>query len=474
MKIKTDSKKTIKSYKHPNESEKYYNKLLTLGAQELDKKAGVYGICINGVTIYVGQSLNLLRRLADHLYWMCKWNDENNPNTQLYLLLRQALQNDCLITFVVFVHISDDFSFKMKQEKLNIYESEIIKGKLPIANKKIPDVFDKNENMQILHVDEDNVNKFFSNGFCECRQFLDKDLRKEYFYIYNEHFDEKLKTIKSSINITTELVYLEENVECPYIEPIKDVVKDSNYAFYCDFSWMFFKYGEKLLPNIKKSHLVRLIYLATLVDYNGRLPPTNIIKSKLKLSSKYWSEFLRSMMDNDVVFEDKLEKCLCLNKDYFAKGSLQETNNNFDCTRLYCSFIKKIYESYHDEKAFVQISYLYRLIPFINRKTNIVCKNPEEQNPDKIQLITLTEFCDIIGYNKSNAKRLVKDLSALEYDGQSLIRFIKSSLSKSTWKIIVNPRMYYGGQNDKIYKEQVALLTDYNPQEAFDVNNTKL
>lgn len=76
MKIKTDSKKTIKSYKHPNESEKYYNKLLTLGAQELDKKAGVYGICINGVTIYVGQSLNLLRRLADHLYWMCKWNDE--------------------------------------------------------------------------------------------------------------------------------------------------------------------------------------------------------------------------------------------------------------------------------------------------------------------------------------------------------------------------------------------------------------
>ena len=102
MKIKTDSKKTIKSYKHPNGSEKYYNKLLTLGAQELDKKAGVYGICINGVTIYVGQSLNLLRRLADHLYWICKWNDENNPNTQLYLLLRQALQNDCLITFCGF------------------------------------------------------------------------------------------------------------------------------------------------------------------------------------------------------------------------------------------------------------------------------------------------------------------------------------------------------------------------------------
>lgn len=252
------------------------------------------------------------------------------------------------------------------------------------------------------------------------------------------------------------------------------VVNKEKQTFNSDFTWIVFEYGKELLPNIKDQSLVRLIYLSTICDYDGVLPPKSVIKKKLKLSDKYWSYFFKEMRSNNLILEDKETGALCLNKDFFVKGSLKEMSDKRDCTRLFCNFIQDVYDACDNIKSINQISYLYKLIPFVNRRTNIVCYNPKEQDPEKVYPITLGEFCDMIGYSRKNARRLVSDLLSLKCNGQNLIGFFVTNLNQTSWKIIVNPRIYYGGQNDKIYKEQIALLTDYNPQEAFDANNTKL
>ena len=252
----------------------------------------------------------------------------------------------------------------------------------------------------------------------------------------------------------------------------KYVVNKEKQTFNSDFTWIVFEYGKELLPNIKDQSLVRLIYLSTICDYDGVLPPKSVIKKKLKLSDKYWSYFFKEMRSNNLIFEDEETGALCLNKDFFIKGSLKEMSDKRDCTRLFCNFIQDVYDACDNIKSINQISYLYKLIPFVNRRTNIVCYNPKEQDPEKVYPITLGEFCDMIGYSRKNARRLVSDLLSLKCNGQNLIGFFVTNLNQTSWKIIVNPHIYYGGQNDKIYKEQIALLTDYNPQEAFDVNNT--
>ena len=252
----------------------------------------------------------------------------------------------------------------------------------------------------------------------------------------------------------------------------KYVVNKEKQTFNSDFTWIVFEYGKELLPNIKDQSLVRLIYLSTICDYDGVLPPKNVIKKKLKLSDKYWSYFFKEMRSNNLILEDEETGALCLNKDFFIKGSLKEMSDKRDCTRLFCNFIQDVYDACDNIKSINQISYLYKLIPFVNRRTNIVCYNPKEQDPEKVYPITLGEFCDMIGYSRKNARRLVSDLLSLKCNGQNLIGFFVTNLNQTSWKIIVNPHIYYGGQNDKIYKEQIALLTDYNPQEAFDVNNT--
>ena len=252
----------------------------------------------------------------------------------------------------------------------------------------------------------------------------------------------------------------------------KYVVNKEKQTFNSDFTWIVFEYGKELLPNIKDQSLVRLIYLSTICDYDGILPPKSVIKKKLKLSDKYWSYFFKEMRSNNLILEDEETGELCLNKDFFIKGSLKEMSDKRDCTRLFCNFIQDVYDACDNIKSINQISYLYKLIPFVNRRTNIVCYNPKEQDPEKVYPITLGEFCDMIGYSRKNARRLVSDLLSLKCNGQNLIGFFVTNLNQTSWKIIVNPHIYYGGQNDKIYKEQIALLTDYNPQEAFDVNNT--
>ena len=252
----------------------------------------------------------------------------------------------------------------------------------------------------------------------------------------------------------------------------KYVVNKEKQTFNSDFTWIVFEYGKELLPNIKDQSLVRLIYLSTICNYDGVLPPKSVIKKKLKLSDKYWSYFFKEMRSNNLILEDEETGALCLNKDFFIKGSLKEMSDKRDCTRLFCNFIQDVYDACDNIKSINQISYLYKLIPFVNRRTNIVCYNPKEQDPEKVYPITLGEFCDMIGYSRKNARRLVSDLLSLKCNGQNLIGFFVTNLNQTSWKIIVNPHIYYGGQNDKIYKEQIALLTDYNPQEAFDVNNT--
>lgn len=243
-------------------------------------------------------------------------------------------------------------------------------------------------------------------------------------------------------------------------------------TFNSDFTWIIFEYGKRLLPEINDKSLVRLIYLSTICDYDGCLPPKNVIKQKLKLSNKYWSVFIKDMIKNNIIIEK--DNCLYLNRDFFVKGNLQGLQKDADHTRLFCNFIRDIYDACDNVQSITQISYLYKLIPFVNRRTNIVCYNPKEQDPEKVYPITLGEFCDMIGYSRKNARRLVSDLLSLKCNGQNLIGFFVTNLNQTSWKIIVNPHIYYGGQNDKIYKEQIALLTDYNPQEALEVNNTKL
>ena len=91
------------------------------------------------------------------------------------------------------------------------------------------------------------------------------------------------------------------------------------------------------------------------------------------------------------------------------------------------------------------------MIPWINRKYNIICNNIFETDIDKINPLSLGEFCDIIGYDRTNVTRLKKDLLSFRYENKRLICFmVCDDMIKST--IYVSPHLYYSGSNNEIIK----------------------
>lgn len=190
---KNKVKNSQKIYKHPDGSEEIYKNLLRHEIMpDLDKRAAVYCYCIDDICIYVGQSISLLRRIADHQYWI--ENESNDsPNNELYKLIKAAKDRNRKVSLIVFVMIDSQLDYNTKKATLNVYESEIIKSKLPIANKAIPNVFGEIERTQRLRVDDDNINEFFMPEFNERRDFLDADYRKDYSYIFNPYYDKKIK-----------------------------------------------------------------------------------------------------------------------------------------------------------------------------------------------------------------------------------------------------------------------------------------
>ena len=68
----------------------------------------------------------------------------------------------------------------------------------------------------------------------------------------------------------------------------------------------------------------------------------------------------------------------------------------------------------------------------------------------------LGDFCDKVGYDRTNAKRLVKSLSHIKFtfsaelcNKSAFLYVIDADVSPEQWIIVMNPLVYYGGKNYK-------------------------
>lgn len=223
-------------------------------------------------------------------------------------------------------------------------------------------------------------------------------------------------------------------------------------------------------PDMQPSHITRLMYIATYLSYDGRLltdwnAPMNKghIERFLKLSKTSFYEFWEDMVKRGI-FTEK-DDGIYLNKDIFFKGDLTDKQvyrlsvDNIMVTRLYVTGIRKLYER-STPRSHKTLSYIFQILPYVNKQYNIICKNPLEEDYDLIEPMTLGEFADVIGYNKKNVGRLANLLLEPTFDIQededvTAIRYvITKSLKKESMMMFINPRVYYAGD----YADKVKAL----------------
>ena len=218
-------------------------------------------------------------------------------------------------------------------------------------------------------------------------------------------------------------------------------------------------------PDMPPAHLTRLMYLATFSGYNGNLIGDNrkaltksIIQKKMGLSKPVFYKFWDDMVSRGILVDEGVS--VYLNKDIFFKGQMtnQMIASYSTVTRIYIKGIRELYEK-ATVSSHATLSYLFRVLPFVNHQHNIVCTNPFETDVQEIRAMTLGEFADIIGYDRHNIRRLMKQLFNTTFMvGDKETRAINftfgKDMSSEEMKLYINPSVYYAGD----YDEKVEIL----------------
>ena len=91
------------------------------------------------------------------------------------------------------------------------------------------------------------------------------------------------------------------------------------------------------------------------------------------------------------------------------------------------------------------------MLPYINIEFNLLCYNPLETELEKVQLMSLADFCAEIDYNVSNLNRLMQIYRKLRFEVNGIqerfCSFSYDGIDRTQSTIAVNPHVLYNGSD---------------------------
>lgn len=232
--------------------------------------------------------------------------------------------------------------------------------------------------------------------------------------------------------------------------------KLERYADKTDFVWLKFAYNKDFYAPVSTENLTRLMYFATFCNDKNYVMTDKDIKSMLDINSNQLKAF-RDAFFGSVIRKDGDR--LYLKKNLFGKGKIGETKRDY--LRLFTGATRQLYKSCTTTSEHAYLSYFFRMIPFVNRQTNILSCGQEEQDRDHIAYMTITEFFELMG--RTHHGRIKTRLQTYRVNDELLIGFFDTfgQLTPRGKYAVINPILYYGGDRTKQnYADVRKLFTD--------------
>ena len=257
------------------------------------------------------------------------------------------------------------------------------------------------------------------------------------------------------------------------IKEMKEFIEENEGSYV----HLLFRYGtpifneleEKLSDNKNNIHIIRFMILASYQTFGGKLFDDN--KNRIKKSSlkKIWDTTSRNsinetynlLLECHYIYEE--EGYIMINEEIIIKGAinnfeeLRKQGNSITYTRV---FVDNLKDMYHGTKPAQrkQLANLFKVLPYINFKYNVFCTNPTETDKTKLELLNWTNLAELCGYDKTHVTKFKKDLMSLKVYGADVICDANRGSGRT---IIVNPKVYYGGDdvNDVKYLYDLFDMT---------------
>ena len=210
-------------------------------------------------------------------------------------------------------------------------------------------------------------------------------------------------------------------------------------------------------PKLAEGTYARLIYLATYLDYDQRLKKTRDkpmtkkdAEKVLGLSRAEFYRFWKEVTDAKCITEGengvlRLSKELCFKGRVKAKG--------LGITRVYIAQLRNLYEP-TPPRSHRYLGAVFHMLPYVSVKYNVLCWNPLEEDIDKVEPMTLTDFCVLTGRSNGDVTRLRKEYQKIKFsmeDGITrwLCAFVRSDVGGQGEReiTVINPRVVFMGED---------------------------
>ena len=196
-----------------------------------------------------------------------------------------------------------------------------------------------------------------------------------------------------------------------------------------------------------------LIMLSSFLDYNNNLIKTSgqpmlrkDLARILDTSESSVSRFVNALKSEKILVVNN-DGTMKINDERIYRGHIKTNLNrtSYTTTRIYINSCRELYYSC-DKKNRSKLSYVYRLLPWINLEHNVLCWNPDEEDLEKLELMSIGDYAEEIGFGRENSTKLSKELFSFKLYNKPVILLVYSGDIKKA-SVLINPSLLYSGSN---------------------------
>lgn len=165
------------------------------------------------------------------------------------------------------------------------------------------------------------------------------------------------------------------------------------------------------LPNRLAGYI---LILHPYIEYNtgalikqGRSPkPLNIngIAEALGVTRRTAKTAVSDLKKYDVI-EEKEGEAFYMNDRYHFRGAVAADNSK-DLIKTFHTTLKALQSSAKP----AELGVLYKLLPYVHRQSNFICKNPNETDPTKVIMLSGKSIAGIVGMSPKKARETLDSL----------------------------------------------------------------
>lgn len=207
----------------------------------------------------------------------------------------------------------------------------------------------------------------------------------------------------------------------------------------------------------------RFIYLCTYMDYdtgyilyNNRKIKNDFLIDIFNVSKNTMTKIRHKLIDNELIYTDR-EGYVLINTDYCYRGDISNNKEyKQQCTRIFNNSIQELYKHSNDSREHKLLGKFILILPYINIWHNIICLNPKERNIEKLILPNSEQMDKIFNVSARNTNKTLNELFDITVGGEKAILMVTDK--KSLKMYVVNPRVYYGGNNINELQEVIGYF----------------